>query len=1316
MIHRFEIVVGERDLECHAETQRRGEEGVDQSGMSRAKTQSRGEEGGLPLVRYEVVTVGVRGKVRRSQLVFMGGLAGALCLVLAPGMVRAQSLDAVSQVGEDDFLIEQSAEEGVIFEGKVDDISGSKNNLIQELPSSIINSSDVSRAERLENALNRKQLKQSIQPFQPNEDVKLPASLRRLAEGRKEEGVAQSRIDAKEERGVSSLSSAIPRIKILSPSADTIADIPAATVVLQFSVGADVELRVNGGLVNRDQIGRTETDSSSNLVTQTWYGVSLKEGENTITAQPVGMTEPVSSVRVEVRGTPTSLSLDTVEARIPADGRAIATVKGQLVDANGNRSNRDAIVSLNATSGEFVGVDFKPDEPGFQVEAKSGQFTVSLKSDLKAQSVRIRANANDLEAYTQLEFVTALRPSLVTGVVDLRLGARGTDYFGSYRDFLRPDQDKKTQLDFNSAIFVTGTVGDWLFTGALNTSRSLNEDCNCENRLFRSYQSNEQGYPVYGDSSKIDVTTPSTDSLFLRFERSSKIPGAAADYAMWGDYNTEEFSRSSQQFSAVTRQLHGFKANYNLGNLQVTGFYGNNVQGFQRDAIAPDGTSGFYFLSRRILVPGSENVFLELEELNRPGTVLERKQLNRGADYDIDYDRGTVLFREPILRTDIGQNGEVLVRRIVTSYQYDSQDSASNIYAGRLQYNLARGLRNESWLAATYLKEDQGVRDFELFGADALISFGSQGKFVAEFARSRNNSELMGDVSGDALRLEAEGQIFNNVQARAYYRFADAGFANNATISFVPGQTRYGAQVTGKLSTSTNLRLQYDHEDNFGIAPQPLNTFEDLFAPRIEAVPGSKVDNSLTTISAGIQQKFGNSIFDFDWIRRDRKDRIPNGALSSKSDQLRSRLTVPITKNLSFQAQNELTLSSEKDTVYPDRTVFGLNWAVLPGINVSLAQQFYNGGQFEGNSITSLSVNGEHKLGSDTAITGRYSILGGANEITTQGAIGLNNKWTISPGLRLNLAYEHIFGNFQSKNATGQQFSQPFTVGQAASSIGFNGGDSYSIGLEYADNPNFQSSVKYEHRTSSAGGNTVITAGVTGKISPAITALARYQQANASNQKLTGLGDTANLKLGLAYRDPSNDKFNALLKYEYRKNPSVIPDTIEFGSGTGSEDHTFAAEAIYAPNWQWEFYGKYALRNSTSYLASDLIGSASVNLAQVRATYRLGYSMDLVGEARWIGQSDNTETGFVVETGYYLTPNLRLSGGYVFGKVDDRDFSGTRSAGGAYLGLTVKLNELFDGFGLQKRPPSQQKESVVQALRKHKNQRSSQQQSEGIGI
>ncbi len=1090
-------------------------------------------------------------------------------------------------------------------------------------------------------------------------------------------------------------------VRILSPTPDAVIDVPATPIIVQFPVGNEVELRVNGQLSDRYLIGRTETDSKTDLVTQTWYGVSLQNGENTISAQVIGSKEAPVTIKVMVRGGADKLKVDTVEARIPADGISTATIKGTLLDKNGNRSNHDAIVTLATTAGEFVEPDFKPGQPGFQVQAKSGQFTATLKSGLDAKTVRIKATFGKLEDFAQLQFQTALRPSLMTGVIDFRLGARGTDFYSRFKDFLPEDEDNGTEVKFRSAVFATGAIGEWLVTGAYDSSRSLNEDCNCDNRLFGSYQFSEQNYPVYGDSSSVNQTTPSTDSVYVRLERSSRTPGADPDYAMWGDYNTEEFSRSSQQFTSLTRQLHGFKGNFNFGNLQATAFYGNNIEGFQRDIIPPDGTSGFYFLSRRLNVPGSESVFIELEELNRPGTVLQRQRLSRGADYEIDYDRGTVLFREPILRTDVNEFGEILVRRIVVTYQYEGEaGNDTDIYAGRLQYNFSQGAEKDSWLATTYLQENQGDRDFELYGADAQFSFGKVGKFIAEFARSRNDSNEMGMVEGEAVRAEAEAELFKGLRARAYYRFADTGFANNATISFVPGQTRYGAQVNGRVTNTTNLRFQYDHEDNFGVAPQRIDTFEEFFSPLRATLPGNEVDNSLTTISAGVVQRIGKANLAVDFIKREREDRITPETLNTDSSQLRSRLNVPIAKKLSFLAQNETTLSDSTDAVFPDRTIVGLNWQAIPGINLSLTQQFYTRGQFDGNSITSFNVNGEHKFGEDTSVTGRFSVLGGADRLTTQGALGLKQGVTIAPGLRLNLAYEHVFGDFFGINGSGVQFAQPFAIGQSTAALGFADSDSYSVGLEYTDNPDFKASARFERRSSSSGNNTVISAGATGKISSSLTALARYQQAGSSNQTLQALGDTANLRVGLAYRNPKNDKFNALMRYEYRKNPSTIPESILFGSGSGAQDHTFAIETIYAPNWQWEFYGKYALRNSTTYLADDFSSSNSTNLGQLRATMRLGYSWDLVGEARVITQSDYTETGFVVEAGYYLTPNLRVAGGYAFGEIDDRDFDGSRSASGPYLGVTMKLNQLFSGFGLQKRVPRQEIEKRQALLNK----------------
>ena len=1126
-----------------------------------------------------------------------------------------------------------------------------------------------------------------------------------------------------------------PFVKIISPTPAAVLDIPATTVILEYTAGLEIELRVNGVAVDRSLIGRTEIDETTNITTQTWYGVPLKEGENNLEAVVKNTPENLNNstaVNISVRGNIAQLRVRTQETRIPADGRSTATITGEILDEKGNRSNRDVIITLAASAGRFISTDYDPDQPGFQVQAINGQFSATLQSGIEAQLVRIRAatlnpkidineDKQELEAFTQIQFETNLRPSLMTGVVDFRFGRGGTDYWGRFRDFLPYGSDNSYQFDARGAAFATGTFGDWLFTGAFNSYRTLNETCGSQDRLFRDTQFYEQNYPTYGDNCTRETVTPSRDSLYLRFERSSRIMGANPDYFMWGDYGLAEFSTQSQQFTAITRQLHGFKGNYNLGDLQISGFYSGDVEGFQRDTIVPDGTSGFYFLSRRLVLPGSENIFLEIEELERPGTVLYRKQLTRGTDYEIDYDRGTLLFRRPILRVEVDPIGTVLVRRIVGTYQYENRDGSTSVMGGRLQYNFSRDLARPSWIGTTYLREDRGARDFELYGADAIFSFG-RNQLIAEYARSTNDSEFLGRVNGSAYRVELTGrlgqggalfgntEIFNTpgvetnsnqaspINYRLYYRSTDEGFSNNATTSFVAGQTRYGGQISANISLTTQLRLQADHEKNQGIAPRVLNSYTDLFEPRLEPVPGTQQDNSLTTISAGLLQRLGNNAtFELDWISRTREDARQNSPLNSTSSQLRSRLSYRFAENLVFRAQNELGLSSQQDYIYPDRTILALDWTAYPGITVRLSHVFFTGGQFENNSITSLDFLGDYKLGEDTTLTGRFGFV---NAQAMTGAVGIRQGWTIAPGLRIDGSYEHIFGDLFGSRGTGRQYAQPYAYGNGASALGVSGGDSYSVGIQYTNNPDFQASARYEHRNSSAGSNTVIAATANGKISRSIMALFRYQQASSSNQLLEALGDTKNLRLGLAYRDPENDKFNALLRYEYRQNPSIIPDTLFFGSGTGGTDHTFALEAIYAPNWQWEFYGKTALRHSTSYLASDLIGSGTTYLNQLRATYRLAYQWDVVGEARWISQpADNyTETGFVLETGYYLTPNLRLAAGYVFGEISDRDFDNSRSASGPYIGLTVKLNELFSGFGLQKpTPPPPRQPQTTQA-------------------
>ncbi|MGD1896876.1 MAG: TonB-dependent receptor [Phormidesmis sp.] len=927
------------------------------------------------------------------------------------------------------------------------------------------------------------------------------------------------------------------------------------------------------------------------------------------------------------------------------------------------------------------------------MQLQRGEFVAQLQSSLESHLVQLQAQVAGFEAFGQVQFVTPQRPELISGTVDLRFGARGTDFYDSYREFLPPDGDNSYELDVDAAVFATGNLGEWLYTGAYNSDRTLNENCQGESTLFAAGTGGTcNAYAIYGDDSSSDRTAPSLDSVYLRLERNSPSNNTGTDYALWGDFNTQEFATAAQVFTSTSRQLHGLKAHYNFGDLAATALYANNVSGFQRDTIAPDGTSGYYFTSERNIVPGSESVFLELEELERPGTVLERTPLSRGADYEIDYDRGTLLFSDPVARTSIDDFGQLLVRRIVTTYQHED-GSDTSILAGRLQYELNQQQGQESWIGSSYFTENQGDRDFSLYGADAQIAFGESARLTAEVAHSSSNFNNNDNVSGSAYRIELDGTV-GGLTGRAHFRTTDAGFSNAATSSFVAGQTRYGAQLSGSIGKTTTIRAQYDHEDNFGTAPRIATDVSPLLGS-FNTEAGVSLNNSLTTYSAGVSQRLGKVTAEVDWIHRDRTDRANNNLGDTSSAQLRSRLTYPITNRLNLVAQTELNLSSSVDPIYPSRTLIGLNWEATPWLNVGLNQVFYGGGGNDRGNATSLDFSGEHTFNSNTTVRGRFSTIDGRQ---IGGSVGLEQGINLAPGLNLDLAYEKVFNTFGNQPAASTQVSQSVTTGNNAASLGLSGGESYSIGLSYTDSADFQGSARFEHRNSSGGTNTVLNLSAVGRLSPSLSVLGDYRLANSASRGVTGLGSTSQLKLGLAYRDPADDRFNALLRYEHRMNPNALPTSASVGTSTETQEHLLAAEAIYTPNWRWELYGKYALRNSRTAVTiagNDFSGNSTVQLAQARATYRLGYRWDVVGEARWISGGDYSETGYSLEAGYYPLPDLRLSAGYSGGATDS-DFDNDRSAGGFYVGVTAKLGGLLSGFGTQPIAPLQAQESVVE--------------------
>ncbi|MEL6813866.1 MAG: TonB-dependent receptor [Cyanobacteria bacterium J06598_3] len=1093
---------------------------------------------------------------------------------------------------------------------------------------------------------------------------------------------------------------------------------PSARLISQLTSPATAELTEN----EQDVIA-PGTPVNSRILYEERQG----EVEGEIDEAIIRQVPDPALLRDEQAGFYTIQVAPTGDNRVQADRRSTVMIGGSVRDRDGNVLDNDIVVTLSTSAGEFIEADYDIDRAGFQVLARRGEFFTELRSSLDAQRVIVRASAarndlieatplplpNDLadgpreiDAYTEISFTTDLRPSLVTGVVDLRLGNASTNFWGSFRDFLRPEDIGDTTFDAKTAVFATGDIGGWLFTGAYNSDRNLNERCDSVGTQLYGDDC-DPTYPVYGDSSTNDFLTPSQDSLYLRFQRDASILEADPNFFMWGDYSTNEFSRPSQLFSATSRQLHGFMGNYTIGagensGLQLTAMYANNIRPFKRDTIVPDGTSGYYFLSEPLILSGSEEIYIEVEELNRPGTVIERVALSRGADYRIDYDRGAILFTQPVSVTDANPFGQTLVRRIVASYQVEGEETGGELFGGRAQYNFSYDLDAPSWIGASVVTEDNNASDYTLYGVDALFSLGSNGQVVGEYARSSvNGTAAINGGDGSAYRIEASGEFTDNLFGLAYLRGADSEFSNNSTTSFRPGQTRWGAELSALVGKDTLFEVQYDQEENRGTAPAVLTGFDALRNPGFFAAPGATVDNSLTTIRAGVQQQIGEATVDLAYVYRDRNDRVGN--LDFSSSQIVSGLTMPLASNLSFRAQNELNLGSGNDPVYPGRTVLGLDYTPIPEVTVRLAQQFFNSSDVAPDSITSLDTLLDFDLTDSTQLSGRYSLLGGYDgRVIGQGAVGLNHRWNIAPGLNMDLGYERVVGEGLGIISTGERFEQPFAIGQSAAALGISPGSNYSVGLEYLDNSRFQASARAEFRDSDNNGdNTVITASMAGKLSPAITALGRYEFADYANQTFTDrFGSTSSLRLGMAYRNPSSDKFNALLSYEYATNPAL---TINSPGNDDINEHTLAAEAIYAPNYRWEFYGKYGLRYTNANLSSLGLSSVdnTIHLGQLRAAYRLGYRWDIAGDVRYISQPsvNYDETAFALETGYYATPDLRLGVGYSFGAANDRSFqgSGYRDDGGFYVAASFKVNELFNGFGLQDAAPAQQTESVVEA-------------------
>src|SRR5690606_25084494 len=165
-----------------------------------------------------------------------------------------------------------------------------------------------------------------------------------------------------------------------------------------------------------------------------------------------------------------------------------------------------------------------------------------------------------------------------------------------------------------------------------------------------------QYYTLYGDGTQQAYDAASASKLYLKLERDQF-------YVMFGDIQS---GLDRNELSRYQRTLNGARIEYHGPLVEFNGFAARTSQNYIRDEIQGDGTSGLYRLRQRRIVFNSERIRLETRDRYHSEQILQSRDLVRHIDYDIDYENGTLFFREPIASRDFDFNPNWIVAEYET--------------------------------------------------------------------------------------------------------------------------------------------------------------------------------------------------------------------------------------------------------------------------------------------------------------------------------------------------------------------------------------------------------------------------------------------------------------------------------------------------------------------------------------------------------------------------------------------------------------------------------------------------------------------------
>ncbi|MDY0044746.1 MAG: hypothetical protein RBS82_08780 [Syntrophales bacterium] len=1008
-------------------------------------------------------------------------------------------------------------------------------------------------------------------------------------------------------------------LAFVSPADGDIVAGDSVRVVIKAPLGSTPALAVNGHAVDASKIGKTITNAPGKVVLFEYVGVSLMPGAannlTVVVTDPFGNRRGAASVTVEAVGSAERILLAADRESAPADGASKIQVTASVIDRKGNIVPYSAPLTVITERGKIDADDVDPVKDELQIPCRNGIARFSVLAPREAGESAIHVYTDILEGQAKVFFTPNLRDLFAVGIGEITIGhGSASGDFGYLKD--RGWFDEGLYGGMRGAFFMKGNIyKDYLLTASFDSEKEEADE------LFRQSDTDieaEDKYPIYGDESILGYEALSQDKFYVKVEKNRS-------YLLYGDYHTK---LDDAMLAAYNRTFNGLKYELNTDRFKVRAFGTETDRTQVVDALPGQGISGYYYLTRSPIVPGSERVVIEIRDRTRPYHVLSREIRTRGFDYDIDYDAGTILFKEPIPIRDSSSN----LVYITVNYEAETERADYYTYGGRAVFKAT------PWLAlgATGIVEEQSAGDYILSGGDITLNLPGRTTIKAEYAQT----EALFDIDSAFERKSGSGWSFDLASSpvdrfilTAYYRNLEDYFYNPSATDAPRGTERYG--FDGRYALTDRVELKgtfYDEKDK-------LNNSSHKYASL-----GAQVKLLKMKISAELSRETSDDQY------------IPVASDATRSpfdisEETPRELTAAgigveteLRPNLSLLLGHKRNLQDEE----LHTSQIGLNFQISELNRLYVREEFQ---KYSERTEMRTLFGVESKVIRNTVAFTEYRLVDASDSYRNQQAIGLRNKFLLAEHVTGNLSLEYL-----STLAGETKESEPDAFAVAA-------------GLEYLPRNDFKITGRFEHRNelSGSGNDTYLgEVGLLFKLNPAYSILARERYFYEENGSM-GSHTVSRTMVGLAFRPLCSDRFNGISKIEYK-----VDDDGTIDPNYKTSAFIFSTEGVYQAHSQLQLSGRYAGK-----LSKDTDFSTYTDLVSMRFTYDLMDRIDLGAEYRILTSHtlNSTLQGGKMEIGYRVVKNLWASFGYSFDDFDSDLVGDDYQGKGPYIKLRFKFDE-----------------------------------------